>query len=92
MMANPVIESDLGALVRACLADLSLCGILADWLEERGDARGVLLRRRWKRWEAQQERIVTYPFTLGGREPLQRMWRADDDFVAYIHDRFRDAA
>lgn len=44
--------SDLAALVRGVLADPSTAGVLADYLEERGDARGVLLRRRWKRWES----------------------------------------
>jgi hypothetical protein len=44
--------TDLTALLRRILddRDLAACGVLADYLEERGDARGVLLRRRWKRW------------------------------------------
>jgi hypothetical protein len=29
-------------------------GAFADWLEERGDPRGVLLRRRWKRWRKER--------------------------------------
>ena len=51
----PKIETELAALVRACLADLSTAGILSDFLEDRGDARGVLLRRRWKRWQRERE-------------------------------------
>jgi hypothetical protein len=45
--------TDLTALLRRILddRDLAACGVLADYLEERGDARGVLLRRMWYRWE-----------------------------------------
>lgn len=42
---------DLAALVRGVMDDLSTAGILADYIEEQGDPRGVLLRRRWRRWQ-----------------------------------------
>jgi hypothetical protein len=46
------LGSPLADLIRGALADLGAGpGVLADWLEENGDARGVLLRRRWKRWQ-----------------------------------------
>jgi hypothetical protein len=49
--------TDLLALLRRILddRDLAACGVLADYLEERGDARGVLLRRRWKRWQRERQ-------------------------------------
>ena len=34
---------------------LDLAGALADWLEERGDPRGDLLRRRWRMWVRERE-------------------------------------
>jgi len=52
--ARPTTERPVGELemlVAAALADLRDAGTLADALEERGDPRGVLLRRRWKRWQ-----------------------------------------
>ena len=46
----------VAALARAALAgEFGACGVLADYLEERGDPRGVLLRRRWKRWQTERE-------------------------------------
>ena len=45
----------VAALARAVLAgEFDACGVLADYLEERGDPRGVLLRKRWKRWRAER--------------------------------------
>lgn len=32
--------------------NLDAAGAFADWLEEQGDARGVLLRRQYARWKA----------------------------------------
>lgn len=47
--------TDHDAFVAAILAgDLDAAGVLADWLEDRGDPRGVLLRRRWRRWRAER--------------------------------------
>lgn len=39
-----------GFLAPIMRGELDTAGVLADWLEEHQDARGVLLRRRWKRW------------------------------------------
>ena len=36
--------------------ELDACGALADWLEEHADARGSLLRKRWRRWIAERAR------------------------------------
>lgn len=71
------LESTLTALVRAALADLGAGpGVLADYLEERGDRRGVLLRRRWKRWQTEARELW---FVKG--------W-ADGTFRDYIRQRF----
>lgn len=51
--AAPLV-TDLVALVRASLADLRDAGQLSDYLEDHNDPRGVLLRRRWKRWQARR--------------------------------------
>ena len=95
-MADPVIESDLSALVRMALADLGAGpGILADWLEERGDGRGVLLRRRWKRWRDDRDEAESH-----FNECIRQGWTAwyedrpgyqDDVLFRYIRRRFRDA-
>lgn len=36
--------------------ELDACGPFADWLEEHGDPRGPLLRKRWRRWQAERGR------------------------------------
>jgi hypothetical protein len=48
--------TDLTAFLRRILddRDLAACGVLADYLEERGDARGVRLRERWRKWERER--------------------------------------
>jgi uncharacterized protein (TIGR02996 family) len=47
--------SDAASFVRAIHAgDFDAAGVFADWLDERGDKRGVLLRRRWKRWQKER--------------------------------------
>ena len=35
--------------------DYNAAGVFADWLTEQGDPRGVLLRRRWKRWQKESQ-------------------------------------
>lgn len=42
------------AILRDILRDgnLDAAGALADWLDEQGDARGVLLRRQYAKWKA----------------------------------------
>jgi len=55
----------VAALARAALAgEYDACGVLADYLEERGDPRGVLLRRRWKRWQKDFEKAVKWDKVL----------------------------
>lgn len=65
--------SDLDSFVWAILVrDPDAAGPFADWLEERGDPRAALLRRRWKRWrteraaarvrDEQEERRMADPF------------------------------
>jgi uncharacterized protein (TIGR02996 family) len=49
--------SDAIAFVSAIHAgNYDTAAVFADWLDEHGDGRGQLLRRRWKRW--QKERIA----------------------------------
>jgi uncharacterized protein (TIGR02996 family) len=44
--------TDAVSFVRAIHAgNFDAAGVFADWLEERGDKRGSLLRKRWKRWQ-----------------------------------------
>jgi hypothetical protein len=49
--------TDLTALLRRILddRDLAACGVLADYLEERGDARGPALRERWREWDRERD-------------------------------------
>jgi uncharacterized protein (TIGR02996 family) len=42
--------SEFAAFVAALLEDPDGAGAFADFLDERGDPRGTLLRRRWRRW------------------------------------------
>lgn len=37
--------------------NIDAAAVFADWLEERGDKRGVLLRRRWKRWQKDRQKL-----------------------------------
>jgi hypothetical protein len=49
--------SELDTFVAAVLdGDLDAAGALADWLDEHDDPRGVLLRRRWKRWQSDRRK------------------------------------
>lgn len=52
--------SNRTAFVNAILrGDLDAAGPFADWLDEHGEgSRGVLLRRRWKRWRKEREAAV----------------------------------
>lgn len=47
--------TELGAFAAAVLDGLDGAGAMADFLEERGDPRAVLLRRRWRRWRKDRE-------------------------------------
>lgn len=94
---NPLASPDFVALIRGALADLSTSGILADYLEERGDLRGVMLRRRWKRWDRyrreleksmEDERRDHLRWHVGHRDADARCFRADRDFHRYVRDRF----
>jgi hypothetical protein len=77
--------SDLLALLRRILddRDLAACGVLADYLEERGDARGVLLRRRWKRWGRKRDKSELF-----GSMRLDFEMSTDNSLWWYIRDRF----
>jgi uncharacterized protein (TIGR02996 family) len=47
--------TDAAGFVAAIRAgDFDAAGVFADWLQERGDPRGVLLRRRWRRWHRER--------------------------------------
>jgi hypothetical protein len=50
--------SELPGIVAGVLEDLDRAGALADYLDEHGDPRGVLLRRRWKRWRKERAAAV----------------------------------
>lgn len=53
------VENDIVSFLKAIQAgDIDVAGILADWLDERGDPRGKLLRRRWKRWQKEREKEI----------------------------------
>lgn len=43
--------TEFATFVAALTADPDGAGAFADFLDERGDPRGVLLRRRWRRWQ-----------------------------------------
>lgn len=43
--------TEFAAFVQALLTEPDGAGAFADWLDERGDPRAVLLRRRWRRWQ-----------------------------------------
>jgi uncharacterized protein (TIGR02996 family) len=43
--------TEFAAFVAAVVQDPGGAGAFADFLDERGDPRGVLLRRRWRRWQ-----------------------------------------
>lgn len=49
---KPPERDEAVAFVKAILdGDTSAAAVFADWLEEHGDKRAVLLRRRWKLWQ-----------------------------------------
>lgn len=49
--------SELDAFVAACVnVDLAGAGAFADWLDDRSDPRGRLLRLRWKRWQTDRRK------------------------------------
>lgn len=51
--------SDGVAFVRAIHGgNYDAAAVFADWLEERGDVRGPLLRKRWKRWQKERDAEV----------------------------------
>lgn len=88
MAMTTALGSPLADLVRGALADLGAGpGVLADWLEENGDARGVLLRRRWKRWQIARRR---WEARWGDCKPGPG-W-IDNHFHDYIRCRFPEAA
>jgi len=92
----------VAALARAVLAgEYDACGVLADYLEERGEPRGVLLRKRWKRWQKERDgaevrgeaavRDANGPW--GTFTTIFRSWgTADDDIAEAVASRLRDAA
>lgn len=87
--------TEFEALVRGSLADLGAGpGALADWLEDRGDPRGVLLRRRWKRYGALCEAIrrggSTRRIRYYSRSDMSRYKRAYKDFGDYICRQFAE--
>jgi uncharacterized protein (TIGR02996 family) len=43
--------TEFATFVAALTADPDGAGAFADFLDERGDPRAVLLRRRWRRWQ-----------------------------------------
>lgn len=43
--------TEFAAFVEALVREPDGAGAFADWLDERGDPRAVLLRRRWRRWQ-----------------------------------------
>ena len=43
--------TEFAAFVAALIEEPDGAGAFADFLDERGDPRGVLLRRRWRRWQ-----------------------------------------
>lgn len=43
--------TEFAAFVAALTAEPDGAGAFADFLDERGDPRGILLRRRWRRWQ-----------------------------------------
>jgi uncharacterized protein (TIGR02996 family) len=47
---------DAASFVAAVIADLDAAGPFADWLDERSDPRGRLLRVRWRRWRTERAR------------------------------------
>jgi uncharacterized protein (TIGR02996 family) len=70
---------DLRAFLRTILAPGGLDsspGVLADWLDERGDPRGVLLRKRWERWQKDHAVVVPRLIEEKVRE-LRRLIQAD---------------
>lgn len=73
--------SELESFAASVVGNLDLAGAFADWLEERGDPRGVLLRRRWKRWlkERGERQDEAKAYELGLLTPLQQIvneWQA----------------
>lgn len=91
----------VAALARAVLAgDFDLCGVLADYLDEHGDPRGVLLRKRWKRWKTERDQGASRDKLeeLAATEPWKqladamRTWGASGSyFVTAIVTRHREA-
>jgi hypothetical protein len=70
--------------------ELNAAAIFADWLEERGDPRGVLLRRRWKRWQKQKE-FEASPAEVAKRRDEERASDPGDAtraFLKYLHEKF----
>jgi hypothetical protein len=91
-----VTSIELVALVDGALADLGAGpGVLADYLDEAGDPRGPLLRRRWKRWLYHMECLDTGRRVRASRwcrRPVEaRRNRADTVFFRYIMNKFPEA-
>lgn len=88
-MTAPSPTTTLAALIAGAMADLSTAGIAADYLEENGDSRGVMLRKRWEIWQADRQ------FS----EEVDREWSSppfcvdvdDADFRKYLYRRFPEA-
>lgn len=91
------------AFVKAILdGDLETApGVFADWLDEHGDPRGVLLRRRWRRWPKDREKEIAWQRKLKswGVEQLELFGPAveqdpgkpaDDSFLRYVREKFHD--
>lgn len=74
------LESFLVAIIDR--RDLDAAGPLADWLDEHGDPRGVLLRRRWKRWVT--ERAKGLAEIERERAALEAPWRKVIDDIGAI--------
>lgn len=80
-MSDAVLDrAELTSFALAAHADLDRCGELADWLEERDDPRGRLLRLRWKRWRTERERG-----RLGDQSDERRITRPFGDVLERLH-------
>jgi hypothetical protein len=92
----------VATLARAVLAgDYDACGVLADYLEERGDPRGVLLRKRWKRWQKERDgaeargeaAVRDEDGSWGEVVGLYRSAGTPDAYISHaVTSRLRDAA
>lgn len=64
--------SEFAAFVAAVVKEPDGAGAFADFLDERGDPRGLLLRRRWRRW--QKDRWAALAAEQRERAELATRW------------------